>query len=148
MLSPFRSGMKLNSTRGTSTNIYIAKFRNARKDGKKRNKCGKERKKWKKIALPSYCRGNEATSSNPLNAASRFLRASSFQLAPRDLHFASANILSCRRGKYSRYWEFASVRLNLSWPTMAWRTRGAYVDIAPPFGRRADTLSRTHVVDG
>jgi len=43
--------MKLNSTRGTSTNIYIAKFRNARKEKKEIN-AGRKEKSEKKIALP------------------------------------------------------------------------------------------------
>lgn len=82
----FCSSMKPNAIRGTSTNIYVAELRNARENKKKgRNIRGKERKKWEKISSPSYCRENEATSSDLLIVASRFLRVSSFQLAPRDL---------------------------------------------------------------
>lgn len=46
---PFRSGMKPNAARGTSTNIYVAELRNARKTKKKKKEInarkGKERKK-------------------------------------------------------------------------------------------------------
>lgn len=86
---PFRGGIKPNAARGTSTDIYVTEPRNAegkwkKKERRREEEINAERKGENGKKYP-YRRGNEATLSDPLIAAGRFLRASPFQLAPRDL---------------------------------------------------------------